>query len=127
MKLGDIYFWPTDQARGHNNRNKYHLFICVGDWQEDNTFLFISSRDYGGPDYRILKSDYSFLTKCESYISCTETVCYSDDELKRDDIQFVGRLTDEHISDLRNYILDSDIMEQRHINRICRAIADYLK
>jgi len=127
MNLGDIYVWETDQARGHERRNKYHVFICVGDWQEENTFLFISSMDYGGPDFKIIKSDYPFLAKLESYVSCTEIVCYTDNELSEGETKLVGQLTDEHIAALRECILASEIMEQRYINRICRAIDTYLR
>jgi len=127
MKLGDIYVWETDQAKGHERRKKYHLFICVGDWQEENTFLFISSQDYGGPDFKIEKSDYPFLSKNESYASCTEIVCYTDNELSGSEAVLIARLTDEHIFSLREHILASEIMERKHINRICQAIDAYFR
>ncbi|PHQ67788.1 MAG: hypothetical protein COB92_03075 [Robiginitomaculum sp.] len=127
MKLGNIYVWETNQAKGHDRRKKYHLFICVGDWQEENTFLFISSLDYGGPDLKIKKSDYPFLSKDESYASCTDIVCYSDSALSGCEPELIGRLTDEHIISLRDQILASEIMEQKHINRICQAIDAYFR
>jgi len=68
MNLGEIFVWETEKALGFAIRKKYHVFICSGDWQADNTFLFISKSDYGG-DYPISNKDYPFLPLVTSYIS----------------------------------------------------------
>jgi hypothetical protein len=68
MQLGDIFLWNTDQAAGHASRNKYHVYICEGDWRAGHTFLFISKADYGC-DYPILKSDYDFFPLEKSFVN----------------------------------------------------------
>lgn len=121
MKLGEIYYWTTDKALGHDKRPKYHVFICPEDGMDGNTFLFISKSDYGG-DYKILKIDYSFLTFECSFISCGSIVCYTDEELKGYTIKAVGQLSRDHLIGLRSSILNSDTMEQRHILRVGNAL-----
>lgn len=57
MKLGEIYVWETEKAKGHDSRRKYHVFICEADSLGENTFLFISRNDFFD-DYEIAKRDY---------------------------------------------------------------------
>jgi hypothetical protein len=121
MNVGEIFYWVTDQAKGHESRPKYHLYICEGDWEEDNTFLFISKADYGG-DYKIKKADYPFFELDESYISCGSIVTYSDDRLSKFDQKPLGKLSKQHLGELHQAILDSDTMEGRLIKRVCNAI-----
>jgi hypothetical protein len=120
MKLGQVFYWETDKAKGHDKRFKYQVFICDDDWEAGYTFLFISSDD-GGGDYRITNPPYKFFPKSESYVSCSSIVTYDEDEL--DQIgKAVGQLTAEHLKELHDAILSSFLMEQRYIKRVCNAI-----
>ena len=67
MKVGEIYYWVTDKAVGYSTRPKYHVFICEADWEEENTFLFISKTNYNG-DYAISNINYNFLPLPISYV-----------------------------------------------------------
>jgi hypothetical protein len=121
MNVGNIFYWVTDKAKGHETRAKYHLYICEGDWEEDNTFLFISKADYGG-DYKIKKADYPFFELAESFVSCGSIVTYSDDRLKEFDQKPLGTLSKKHLGELYQAVLNSDTMEGRHIKRVCNAL-----
>jgi hypothetical protein len=96
MKTGEIFLWTTGKAKGHNSRDKYHIFICVGDWAEANTFLFISSLNYFA-DFKIDKIDWPQMPKEESFIS-PNPVFYTDAELASFTIKRAGYLTKRHIS-----------------------------
>jgi hypothetical protein len=125
MKAGDVFYWETDKATGHDRRHKYHLYICEPDWPDEHTFLFISSNDNGG-DYRITKPPYDFLKKPESFVSCSSIVCYSEAELTKVG-KPVGQLTPEHLMELHAAVTGSDFMEGRHMKKICNAIMDLFK
>jgi len=124
MKTGEIYRWITDKARGHAARPKIHIFICEDDWQFGHTFLFINSNDYG-QDFKISQADYpECLTKPLSYVSCSEPVFYSADELKAFQIEGpLGCLTQAHAKELFHHIAGHDVMEGRYIKRCCTALA----
>jgi hypothetical protein len=129
MQLGEIYFCETDQALGHELRNKYHIYICESDWKyicesdwkEGHTFLFISKTDYGG-DFKITKKDYPFLPLDESYISCGRAVFYDDAGLVAFPKKPVGALTKEHMKALYAAIHASETMEAWQIMRVCNAL-----
>jgi hypothetical protein len=121
MQLGAIYVWDTNKALGHDSRKKYHVFICPGDWREGHTFLFISKSDYGG-DFAITNLEYKFLPLPVSFISCTSIVCYTDQELADCKSKLVGQLSAAHLQALFNAVQGSEIMEQRHILRVCNAL-----
>jgi hypothetical protein len=120
MNLGEVFYWQTNKAQGHDQRFKYQLFICDEDWEDGYTFLFISSFDRGG-DYRITNPPYTFLTKDESFVTVYSITCYSADELKNIG-QPVGVISPEHLQELYQAVLNSDYMEGRHIKRVCNAI-----
>ncbi len=123
MKTGEIFVWATRKARRHDERTKYHIFICESDWQDGNIFLFINSLNYGG-DFEI--SGYDFLPNEASFVSCTAIVDYSDDELN--DVytpKFVGRLTNKDLANLFDAVAGSYLLEGRHIRRVCDALAKY--
>ena len=120
MKIGEIYVWATQKAKGHDERTKYHVFICESDWQNGNIFLFISSIDYGG-DLEI--AGYDFLPNDASFVSCTAIVDYSDDELNNVyEPTRVGSLTNKDLARLFDAVARSDIMVGRHIRRVCNAL-----
>lgn len=120
MNLGEVFYWDTNKATGHASRFKYHVFICEADWQDGHTFLFINSSDYGG-DYKITNPPYSFLTKPESYISCSGLVMYNNSELISAGPP-IGKITDAHLQELNSSISGSFIMERRYIVKVCNAL-----
>ena len=123
MNTGDIYVWATRKAKGHDERTKYHVFICESDWRDGNIFLFISSINYGG-DFEI--AGYDFLPNDASFVSCTAIVDYSDDELENDyQPELVGRLRDEDLSNLFDAVAASELLEGRHIRRVCQTLAKF--
>jgi len=121
MNLGDIYYWITDKAIGHDSRPKYHIYICAPDWVDDHTFLFIN-KARNVDDFRITKTEYPFLTFPESYISCSGVVSYTDTELATFDPKLIGQLSEEHLRALFNAIAGSRTMERAQIKRLCNAL-----
>lgn len=127
MKVGSVYKWVTTKAKGYDERTKYHVFICEGDWQDGHTFLFISSEDIDvGGDYQITKPPYDFLTKPISFISCSSIVTYTEEELAAMGDP-IGQLSVEHLTELHQALANSDTMTAKHIKRCCNAIMDALK
>jgi hypothetical protein len=120
MNVGDVFVWETTKAKGHDSRPKLHVFICPGDWEIDNVFLFISSINYEG-DFLLKASDYTFL-RYDSYVACHSIVAYSDDDLTQCAPTPLGRLLLKDVSALHAAIAASQIMEVRHIHRICAAL-----
>lgn len=59
MQVGEIYFWDTNKAKGHDSRDKYHLYIGECQWEDGHAFLFINKANYGG-DFPLAKKDYEF-------------------------------------------------------------------
>ena len=126
MNTGDIFVWETDRAKGYELRRKYHMYIGEAGWRDDgHAFLFISSTDYGG-DFKILQSDYSFLAKEHSYISCGSIVVYPVDELSSYAPVRVGRLRAADAHTLHSSLAASDTMEQWQIRLCCDAIAQLI-
>ena len=123
MQLGDIFLWNTNQAAGHNLRDKYHVYICEGDWRAGNTFLFISKQNYGC-DYPIRKADYPFFPLEVSYISCTNIIHYDNQELAAFDHRTpLGRLSKQHLKELSEAIIAGGAMVEWEMQRVCNAIA----
>lgn len=120
MKLGEVFFWETDKAIGHQLRNKFHIFICEEDGFDGHTFLFISSDHYEG-DFKILKSDYPFLTH-DSSISLGRIICYSTDELAKFKAEAVGAIRADHLQQLFHATQGSPTMEGKDIKRVCNAL-----
>ena len=122
MNLGEIYAWDSDQAAGHAKRRKYHVYLCEGGWRvQGHAFLFVSSADYGG-DYRIDKTDYAFLTKEYSFISCGNIVTYADSDLNSANPEFLGKISISDLQGLYHAIARSDTMEQWQIRLCCDAL-----
>ncbi len=127
MQLGDILYFETNKALGHESRPKYHVYISLGDWRLDgHVFLFINKSDYGS-DYKILKVDYSFFELDYSFVGCGGVITYSAHELQSMSPQFKGRLSTEHIKQLYKCVQDSDRMTGHEIRFVCNSIVDSLK
>ena len=123
MKLGEIYFWDTDKASGHDQRWKYHVYLCEAGWRADgHAFLFINKANYGG-DYTIHQADYPFFPLPVSYVSCSNVVTYTDAELATARPEFKGCLSKDHMIALRNTVLASEVMEQWQIDLAATALA----
>jgi hypothetical protein len=121
MLTGEVYKWVTTQARGHAQRDKYHVFVCEhGVYQ--NVFLFINSENYF-QDFEIYQSDYPFLTKPSSFIGCEGVVCYENSEIARlTSNDCLGRLTTECMTRLANHLAGSQVMTGRDINIVFSAL-----
>ena len=100
MALGDVYVWETD-------------------WHEDGqAFLFISSSDYGG-DYLLLAADYPEFLTHDSYVSCSGLVFYTEGEVRKSGAKLVGKLSANHLAELRSAIANSLLMEGWQIRMVC--------
>lgn len=121
MQLGDIYFWETNKAIGHDSRPKYHLFIREPDWNFDHTFLFINKADYGG-DFPISNKDYPFFPLETSYVDLGSSVGYTDDELKSANPTHKGTLTKPHLQGIYNSILAGGKMTRGEEKFVCEAL-----
>ena len=88
MNLGDIFYWVTEKAKGHDSRPKYHVYICPADGWDDHTFLLINKAPWGD-ELKITKADYSFL-EYDSYVGCNGVVSYTDAELNASSVKNSG-------------------------------------
>jgi hypothetical protein len=120
MKLGEIFKWQTDKAKGHETRQKYHIFICNSDGQ--NFFLFISSLDWF-QDYKLVKSPEHEFLDYDSYVSCSSVIPYSDAELSLFDSTPVGQLTPTNLKELRDALIAAETMPMGDLNIVCKALA----
>jgi hypothetical protein len=121
MHVGEIYFWNTDKATGHDSRNKYHLYIGDCPWENGHAFLFISKADYGG-DFAVYKKDYGFFALDISYVSLSGIVSYTDQELKDAAPQLKGRLSKDHMQQLFNAVAGCKTMVNREILLVGNAL-----
>lgn len=120
MKLGEIFKWKTDKAKGHETRQKYHIFICKSD--DQNLFLFINSVDWF-QDYKLVKSPNHEFLDYDSYVSCNSVVPYDDSELTQFDPAPVGQLTQNNMKELRDALIAAESMPTGDLNVVCKALA----
>ncbi|MCX7313463.1 MAG: hypothetical protein NTV56_17450 [Alphaproteobacteria bacterium] len=121
MLVGEIHIWSTDKAKGHDSRNKYHLYIGECAWEDGHAFLFINSGKYGS-DFELLKLDYLFFPLEKNYISLTGIIPYSDRELESMAPVLKGRLTNQHMKDLFNAVADCKTMPNREVLLVGNAL-----
>lgn len=128
MNIGQVFKFASDQAVGHAQRDKIHVFICqTGDFRapEEFAFLFISSSDYGGC-FPIAENDYkSFLTH-DSFISCSNLVFYSKEYLAGLNPQSCGTINAEHLKSLHGHLIGAEQMPGWQIKVACNALAEFL-
>ena len=122
MKLGDIFYWITEKAIGHESRSKYHIYICPPDHLDDHTFLLINKVAWGD-DLKITKAECSFL-QYDSYIGCNGVVTYTDAELALLENKPVGQLSRQHLQALFNILADARTMERMQAKRLCNALKE---
>jgi hypothetical protein len=112
MLSGEIYFWDTNKAKGHDSRDKYHLYLCESQWDDGHAFLFINKADYGG-DFPLAKADYPFFPLQTSYVSLSGIIPYTDQELAIAILK--GRLSTAHMQALFNAVAGCKTMTPREI------------
>lgn len=125
MKLGDVVRFTSDQAIGHDLREKMHVFLCRTDHfraPDQYAFLFISKADHSGCCFRISQADYPAFLFYDSFISCSNLVFYSHDYLVNAKVKIVGAIDRRHLIALRHHLADHDVMEQWQINVACAAL-----
>ncbi len=120
MKLGDVFYWVTEKAIGHDSRAKYHIYICDADAWDDNTFLLINKSPWGD-ELKITKANYPFLDY-DSYIGCNGVVTYTDAELVALDKNPVGQIRQDDLKALFNILADPLAMEAKQAKRLCNAL-----
>lgn len=120
MKLGDVFYWETQKAVGHDSRSKFHVYICAADNWDDHTFLLINKSPWGD-ELKITKADYPFLSY-DSYIGCNGVVTYTDAELAKFDKKPVGTISKNHLKALFNILADPEAMEVMQAKRLCGAL-----
>ena len=81
MLVGEIYFWDTNKVKGHDSRDKYHLYIGECQWEDGHAFLFINKADFGG-NFALAKRDYGFFPLETSYVGLSGIICYSKKETR---------------------------------------------
>jgi hypothetical protein len=122
MQLGEVYRWETDQVQGHDKRLKLQVFICPEDPEEVNFFLFINTVDWY-KDHKILQANYKEFLEYDSFIACNAVARYSNNYLNQIKPKAVGKLTNSDLKTLRDAIIGANTMEQRDMNRVCKALA----
>ena len=129
MKIGEVYYWKTEKVIGHDDRNKYHVFICLADWQDGHVFLFINK---SGNDWdleiRNTHPAFKYLPLEKSYIDCGSIVSYSTDELneiwkEHGKESLKGRLTTDLAKALLAKLQDSKVMKRSHKKKLCAVIS----
>lgn len=125
MKLGDVVRFTSDQAIGHDLRQKMHVFICQTDHfraPDEYAFLFISKADHSGC-FPIAQADYPTFLEYDSFISSGNLVFYSRKYLLDARMKPEGSIKREHLVSLRNHLADHDVMEIWQANVACGALA----
>jgi len=121
MQTGEIYYWDTDKAAGHDSRFKYHLYIGECPWEDGHAFLFINKADYGG-DFPLHKKDYDFFPLDVSYIGLGGIIPYTDQQLKDAAPELKGCLTKDHMQQLFNAVAGCKTMVNREILLVGNAL-----
>lgn len=126
MKLGQVFYFVTDKAKGYPSRPKFHVYLCESNWQADGrSFLFISKANYDN-DYLIRKADYPFLTLDISYITCGNITTYSEAEFRSANPRLVGAIYKSHLAELYHQIAASETMEGWQIKMVCGVLKNCL-
>ena len=124
MAVGDVFLFVTTHAKGHDKREKLHIFLGTTDHfraPAEYAFLFISSANYD-QCFPISFADYGEFLKYDSFISCGNLVFYSADELKEISPKKVGSISHAHLGKLREHLADHEVMVGWQITVVCEAI-----
>lgn len=128
MKAAEIHYFESRRVHGHDSRDKYHIYLGPSDWRDEtsgHSFLFISKSGYEC-DYEILKSDYNFFPLERSYVTCSSIVTYTEKELGDERLSMLATLKKEHIKELYDALLASDVMEQWQQQFACNCLINLL-
>ncbi len=127
MKIGDVFFWESDQAIGYDLRNKYHVYITEGDWRTQGEIFLFVNKSNASLGYRITNPPYFFMTKFPvGYISCTGVIPVPTETAAKFGPP-CGKILDTHLRELRDFVAASDVMSEYDIQLVCKAIDDHLK
>lgn len=115
MAVGEVFFFVTDQATGHDRRDKYHILIDVCDGPpQEYVFMFISSDDYGN-DFPITVKDCPVLGY-DSFVSCGKLVRYDYNELMSLKIKpSKVTLKPEFLKSLHDHLNGHEVLSGREI------------
>lgn len=128
MKAAEIHYFESRRARGHDSRDKYHIYLGPSDWRDEtsgHSFLFISKSGYEY-DYEILKCDYEFFPLERSYVSCGSIVTYTDGELSDEKVSYLASLKKPHIKELYEALLASEALEEWQQQFACNCLLPHL-
>jgi hypothetical protein len=119
MELGEVYLWETDLPQGRGKRRKFQVF--VGQAGRFSLFLFINTMEWF-KDYKLLRADYSFL-EYDSFVACNAVASYTADQLKNAAPALVGKVSAQHLKELRDAIIAAETMPQGQANFVCKSLA----
>jgi hypothetical protein len=122
MQVGEIYYWDTDKAKGHDSRFKYHLYISECPWEDGHAFLFVNKANQTGQDFAISKNDYPFFPLDTSYVGLGGIIPYTDNELVAAAPELKGRLRNLHMQALFNAAAGCNTMTGREILLVGNAL-----
>lgn len=125
MNLGDVIRFTSDQAIGHDLREKMHVYICKTDDHrapDEYAFLFISKANHSDC-YPIAQAEYPEFLQYDSFISCGNLVFYSRPYLIKAKCKREGTIKKEHLIALRNHLADHDALAIWQAKVACGALA----
>ncbi len=124
MKIGEIYYFVTTKATGHQSRPKYHLYIGELGWRlEGHGFLFINKNNLDD-GYPLYKKDYEFFPLEVSFVS--GLVGYDQQELDDSKLKLCGQLSKTHLSELYRAVSNSEFLEGWVIREVCQKLMPHL-
>ncbi|MGI4765039.1 MAG: hypothetical protein ACRYGP_08235 [Janthinobacterium lividum] len=132
MKIGEVYYWKTEKVIGHDDRNKYHLFMCLADWEDDHIFLFINkSGNAWDLEIHNTHPSFTYLPLNTSFIDCGSVVTYTTAEIAeiwkehgRESLK--GRININIAKSLLSKLHDSKVMRRSHKKKLCTVLRDVI-
>lgn len=124
MAVGDVFFFSSNKAVGFDERDKYHVYLGKTDHfraPDEYVFMYISSANYADC-FPISFSDYGDFLKYDSFVTCSDLVFYSMEELKARGPKKVGQLTKDHMAKLHAHLAGHEVMVTWQINIACDAL-----
>jgi hypothetical protein len=119
--VGQVVAAYTRYAKNYRRKYKYHLCVCCS----ANIYLFINSKWFKG-SFEICNADLPKLPNPVSYISCSEAICISDEEMKKCGGKVIGQLSRARLQDLLQHVEESYVMSEDDKERILVGLSDEL-
>lgn len=107
FRSGDVIFVTSNQATGYKQRKKYHICVCG----YRGAYFFINSRTWVG-SITISHKDLPALPNNESHIACNTVLKVSDDYMKKNGANRVGRLSQEVIRRLMEHVENCEVLNE---------------